>query len=289
MSGTLVLIGQPAEELGEGAVAMIEDGLFERFPLPDFNISFHTFSAIPTGTITYVPGYAMANVDSVDIYVQGRGGHGAYPDTTKDPIYLASQIVVSLQSLVSREVSPLEPAVVTVGAFNAGTKHNIISDNAHLQLTVRSYTDDVRAQLLSGIQRIAANQAASYGLTPEEYPRVEIEETYTPALYNNPELAARAVDAMRDRFGADNVVEASPVMGGEDYSQYHRTEHNIPTFMFWVGGTTQETLDDYTARGLVPPSNHSPFFAPDDPRGSITQATEAMTAVALDILDAGAE
>ncbi|MFY0639000.1 M20 metallopeptidase family protein [Maricaulis maris] len=288
-SGTLVLIGQPAEELGEGAVAMIEDGLFERFPLPDFNISFHTFSAIPTGTITYVPGYAMANVDSVDIYVQGRGGHGAYPHTTKDPIYLASQIVVSLQSLVSREVSPLEPAVVTVGAFNAGTKHNIISDNAHLQLTVRSYTDDVRAQLLSGIERIAANQAASYGLTPEEYPRVEIEETYTPALYNNPELAARAVDAMRDRFGADNVVEASPVMGGEDYSQYHRTEHNIPTFMFWVGGTTQETLDDYTARGLVPPSNHSPFFAPDDPRGSITQATEAMTAVALDILDAGAE
>ncbi|OLF78248.1 peptidase M20 [Maricaulis sp. W15] len=285
-SGTLVLIGQPAEELGEGAVAMIEDGLFERFPLPDFNISFHTFSAIPTGTITYVPGYAMANVDSVDIYVQGRGGHGAYPHTTKDPIYLASQIVVSLQSLVSREVSPLEPAVVTVGAFNAGAKHNIISDGAHLQLTVRSYTDEVREQLLSGIQRIAANQAASYGLTPEEYPRVEIEETYTPALYNSPDLAARAVDTMRSRFGAEAVVEASPVMGGEDFSQYHRTEHNIPTFMFWVGGTTRETLADYTARGLVPPSNHSPFFAPDDPQGSITQATEAMAAVALDILAA---
>ncbi|WP_291845306.1 amidohydrolase [Maricaulis sp.] len=283
-SGTLVLIGQPAEELGEGAVAMIEDGLFERFPLPDFNVSFHTFSAIPTGTITYVPGYAMANVDSVDIYVQGRGGHGAYPHTTKDPIYLASQIVVSLQSLVSREVSPLEPAVVTVGAFNAGTKHNIISDNAHLQLTVRSYTDEVRAQLLSGIRRIAASQAASYGLTPDEYPRVEIEETYTPALYNSPDLAARAVDVMRSRFGTDAVVETSPVMGGEDFSQYHRTEHNIPTFMFWVGGTTQETLEDYGARGLVPPSNHSPFFAPDDPQGSITQATEAMTAVALDIL-----
>ena len=283
-SGTLVLIGQPAEELGEGAVAMIEDGLFERFPQPDFNVSFHTFSAIPTGTITYVPGYAMANVDSVDIYVQGRGGHGAYPHTTKDPIYLASQIVVSLQSLVSREVSPLEPAVVTVGAFNAGTKHNIISDQAHLQLTVRSYTDEVREQLLSGIQRIAAAQAASYGLTPEEYPRVEIEETYTPALYNSPDLAARAVDAMRARFGAEAVVETSPVMGGEDFSQYHRTAANIPTFMFWVGGTTSERLADYTARGLVPPGNHSPFFAPDDPEGSITQAAEAMTAVALDIL-----
>ena len=152
-SGTLVLIGQPAEELGEGAIAMIEDGLFERFPTPDFNLSFHTFSAIPTGTITYVPGYAMANVDSVDIYVHGRGGHGAYPHTTKDPIYLASMIVVNLQSLVSRELSPLEPGVVTVGAFNAGAKHNIISDQAHLQLTVRSYSDETRELLLSGIPR----------------------------------------------------------------------------------------------------------------------------------------
>lgn len=288
-SGTLVLIGQPAEELGLGAMAMIHDGLFERFPQPDYNVSFHTFSAIPTGTITYVPGYAMANVDSVDIYVQGRGGHGAYPHTTKDPVYLASSIVVALQSLVSREISPLDPGVVTVGAFNAGAKHNIISDEAHLQLTVRSYTDEVRQHLLSGIRRVAASQAASYGLTEEEYPRVEIEETYTPALYNNPELASRAVGALRDRFGNEVVVETDPVMGGEDFSRYHRTEANIPTFMFWVGGTTQERLDSYEARGQVPPSNHSPFFAPDDPEGTITQATEALTVVALDILAPSAE
>lgn len=283
-SGTLVLIGQPAEELGLGAGMMLEDGLFERFPQPDFVVSFHTFSAIPAGTITYAPGYAMANVDSVDIYVQGRGGHGAYPHTTKDPIYLASQIVVSLQSLVSRELSPLEPGVVTVGAFNAGTKHNIIGDNAHLQITVRSYTDEVREQLLAGIERVAHNQAASYGLTPEEYPRVEVEDTYTPALYNDPALAARAVAAMRTRFGEDRVVEANSVMGGEDFSRYHRTEHDIPAFMFWVGGTTQARLDSYAERGQVPPSNHSPFFAPDDPRTTITQATEAMTTVALEIL-----
>ncbi|MED5549770.1 MAG: amidohydrolase [Pseudomonadota bacterium] len=283
-SGTLVLIGQPAEELGEGAIAMIEDGLFERFPTPDFNISFHTFSAIPTGTITYVPGYAMANVDSVDIYVRGRGGHGAYPHTTKDPIYLASMIVVGLQSLISRELSPLEPGVVTVGAFNAGAKHNIISDEAHLQLTVRSYSDETRNHLLTGIQRIANAQAEAYGLTEAEYPRIEIEETYTPALYNNPELASRAVGALRARFGNEAVVETDPVMGGEDFSQYHRTEHDIPTFMFWVGGTTQARLDEYTANGQVPPSNHSPFFAPDDPEGTITQAAEAMTSVALDIL-----
>ncbi|MHA6289654.1 M20 metallopeptidase family protein [Maricaulis sp. CAU 1757] len=284
--GTLVLIGQPAEELGEGAGDMLDDGLFERFPLPDFNVSFHTFSAIPAGMITYVPGFAMANVDSVDIYVQGRGGHGAYPHTTKDPIFLAAQIVVALQGLVSRELSPLEPGVVTVGAFNAGTKHNIISDGAHLQLTVRSYTDEVRQQLLTGIERVAHNQAASYGLREDEYPRVEVEETYTPALYNNPELAARAVATMRERFGADRVVEVDPVMGGEDFSRYHRTEHNVPTFMFWVGGTTQERLDSFAERGESPPSNHSPFFAPDDPQTSITQATEAMTAVALDLLAA---
>lgn len=283
-SGTLVLIGQPAEELGLGAVAMLDDGLYERFPLPDFNLSFHTFASTPVGDITYHPGYAMANVDSVDIYVQGRGGHGAYPHTTKDPIYLASQIVVALQGLVSRELNPLEPGVVTVGAFHAGTKHNIIGPEAHLQLTVRSYSDEVRAQLLDGIQRIAAAQAASYGLEPDEYPRVEIEQTYTPSLYNDPVLAARAVSVMRSRFGSDHVREVPPIMGGEDYSQYHRTEHQVPTFMFWVGGTTQQRLEEYDARGQSRPSNHTPEFAPDDPMTTITQATEAMTAVALDLL-----
>lgn len=283
-SGTLVLIGQPAEELGLGAVAMLDDGLYERFPVPDANISFHTFAATPTGQITYHPGYAMANVDTVDVYVQGRGGHGAYPHTTKDPIYLASQIVIALQGLMSREISPLDPGVVTVGAFNAGTKHNIIGPEAHLQLTVRSYSDEVRDHLLSGIQRIAEAQAASYGLTPEEYPRVEIEETYTPALYNNPGLASRAVAAMQTRFGIEAVAEVPPIMGGEDFSQYHRTEENVPTFMFWVGGTTQERLDSFTAQGIAIPSNHTPLFAPDDPQTTITQATEAMTAIALDFL-----
>ncbi len=283
-SGTLVLIGQPAEEIGLGAVAMLADGLYDRFPLPDFNVSFHTFAAVPAGQITYHPGFAMANVDTVDIYVQGRGGHGASPHTTKDPIYLGAQIVLALQGLMSREISPLEPGVVTVGAFNAGLKHNIISDEAHLQLTVRSYSDETRTHLLEGIQRIAEGQAASYGLTPEEYPRVEIEQVYTPALYNNPDLAAQAVAAMQTRFGVEAVNEVPPIMGGEDFSQYHRTEENVPTFMFWVGGTTQATLDSYLEQGIAIPSNHSPFFAPDDPEASITQATEAMTAIALDLL-----
>lgn len=283
-SGTLVLIGQPAEELGLGAQRMLDDGLFTRFPTPDFNLSFHTFSAVPAGRITYVPGFAMANVDTVDVWVQGRGGHGAYPHTTKDPVYLSAQIIVALQSLVSRELSPLDPGVITVGAINAGTKHNIISDEAHLQLTVRSYSDEVRQHLLSGIERVAHAQAASYGLNEDEYPRVVMETPYTPALYNEPTLALRSVEIMRERFGDAAVVEASSIMGGEDFSRYHRTEHAVPTFMFWVGGTTQERLDAYTESGLVAPSNHSPFFAPDAPEVSIIQATEAMTAVALDIL-----
>tara|TARA_R110002096_G_scaffold79621_16_gene187190 strand:+ start:1362 stop:2813 length:1452 start_codon:yes stop_codon:yes gene_type:complete len=283
-AGTLVLIGQPAEEIGLGAGMMIEDGLFERFPLPDYNLSFHTFSGIPTGHIAYVPGYAMANVDSVDITVHGRGGHGAYPQTTKDPIFLSAQIITALQSLVSRELSPLDPGVVTVGAIHGGTKHNIISDEVHLQLTVRSYTDEVRGHLLDGIERIAHGQAASYGLTPEEYPDVEVELPYTPAMYNDPALTARAVAAMEARFGAGAVTEASPVMGGEDFAQFHRTEAAIPSFMFWVGGTTQERLEDFAARNVAAPSNHSPLFAPDDPQASITMAIEASTAVALDLL-----
>lgn len=190
---------------------------------------------------------------------------------------------------MSREISPLEPGVVTVGAFNAGLKHNIISDEAHLQLTVRSYSDETREHLLTGIRRIAEAQAASYGLTPEEYPRIEIEDVYTPALYNNPELAARAVAAMRTRFGTPAVSQVPPIMGGEDFSQYHRTEENVPTFMFWVGGTTQDQLDAYLDQGIAIPSNHSPFFAPDDPAETIGQAAEAMTAIALDILAAEQE
>ena len=283
-SGTLVMIGQPAEEIGLGAGMMIEDGLFERFPMPDYNVSFHTFSGYPAGEIAFVPGYAMANVDSVDIIVHGRGGHGAYPHATKDPVYLSAQIVIALQGLISREISPLDPGVITVGAINGGTKHNIIGDQVHMQLTVRSYTDEVREHLLTGIERIAHAQAASYGLTPEEYPDVEVEEPYTPALYNDPALTDRAVAAMRARFGADAVIETEPVMGGEDFSQFERTAAQIPTFMFWVGGTTQGRLDDFASRGVAPPSNHSPLFAPDDPETTITQAVEAMTAVALDIL-----
>ncbi|NHK27093.1 amidohydrolase [Parvularcula flava] len=282
-SGTLILIAQPAEEIGLGARAMLDDGLYERFPRPDYVVALHDSASLPAGKVAYTPGWALANVDSVDIYVKGVGGHGAYPQTTKDPVVVGASIVTALQTLVSREVSPLEPAVVTVGAFNAGAKHNIISDEAHLQLTVRSYTDEVRAKLLDGIQRIARAQAASVGLPEELYPRIEIEQDYTPSTYNDPELADRLANRFVARFGADNVIQADPVMGGEDFAWYGRLEPKIPTMIFWIGAVSAEKVAAAQAGGEPLPSLHSPFFAPQ-PRPTILTGVEAMTAAALDLL-----
>lgn len=284
-SGTLVLIAQPAEEVGLGAYAMLADGLYERFPTPDAVISHHTWGYMPVGFVRYVPGFAMANVDTVDLYVRGIGSHGASPHLGKDPVVIGSQIVLALQTLVSRELSPFETGVVTVGAFNAGTKHNIISDEAHLQITVRSYTDEVRAQLLAGIERVATGIAMAAGLPEDLMPVMEIEETYTPAVYNDPALSDRAGQVLQARFG-ERVATANPVTGGEDFSRYGRTEEDVPIFMFWVGGAPLDVWAEYAARGETPPANHSPFFYPDA-EGSILVAAEGMTAIALDLFENG--
>ena len=284
-SGTLVMILQPAEELGLGAVAMIEDGLFERFPLPDYNLALHVSAGMPSGKIGYSSGYALANVDSVDIIVKGVGGHGAYPHTTKDPVLVGSHIVAALQSPVSRNIDPQKPAVVTVGSFTAGAKHNIISDEAHLKLTVRSYSDEVRQTLLDGIKRIAINQAASFG-APE--PEIRIDSDYTPATYNDPDLSARADKAISEVLGEENVLQLTAVMGGEDFSQYGRTDHDIPSLIFWVGAVEPEIYRKSAGGALSLPSLHSPFFAPDA-AAAIETGTQAMTATALDILKKPAE
>jgi len=284
-SGTLVLIGQPAEEVGLGAAAMLVDGLYERFPTPDAVVSHHTWGYMPAGEIRYVPGFAMANVDTVDLYVKGIGSHGASPHLGKDPVVIASQIVLALQTLVSRELSPFETGVVTVGAFNAGTKHNIISDEAHLQITVRSYTDEVRQDLLSGIERVANGIAMAAGLPENLMPVIEIDETYTPALYNDPALSTRAGEILEARFG-DRVATTDPVTGGEDFSRYGRTDEDVPIFMFWVGGAPMDVWQEYQARGETPPANHSPFFY-TDAQSSVTVAAEGMTAIALDLFANG--
>ncbi|MFC4724118.1 amidohydrolase [Glycocaulis abyssi] len=284
-SGTLVLIGQPAEEVGLGAYAMLEEGLYERFPVPDAVISHHTWGYVPAGQIRYAPGFAMANVDTVDLHIRGIGAHGASPHLGRDPVVIGSQIVLALQTLVSRELSPFDTGVVTVGAFNAGTKHNIISDEAHLQITVRSYTDEVRERLLTGIERIARGTAMAAGLPEELMPVMEMDEVYTPALYNDPALSDRAGAVLTRRFG-DAVDTASPVTGGEDFSRYGRTEHDVPIFMFWVGGSPQSVWDAAEAAGETPPANHSPFYYPDA-QSAVTMAAEGMTLIALDLFENG--
>ena len=279
-SGTLVMILQPAEEIGLGAKAMIEDGLFEKFPLPDFNIALHVNAGQPSGTVGYSSGFALANVDSVDIIVKGVGGHGAYPHTTKDPVVIGSYIVTALQTLVARNIDPQDPAVVTVGSFTAGAKHNIISDEAHLKLTVRSYSDDVRKTLLDGIVRIAKGQAETFG-APE--PDIRIDSDYTPSTYNDPELSARVGAAIGTAIGAENVKLLPAVMGGEDFSQYGRTDADIPGIIFWLGAVEPEKYEKAKSASLPLPSLHSPFFAPDAKK-TIETGVTAMTAAAIDLL-----
>ncbi len=286
-SGTLVMIGQPAEERGAGARMMLADGLYTRFPKPQYVLAFHDAAQFPAGKIGYTPGYALANVDSVDITVKGVGGHGAYPQTTKDPIVLASRIVGALQTLVSREISPLDSAVVTVGSFHAGAKHNIISDEAKLQLTVRSYSDEVRDHLLDGIARIAKGEAIAAGMPDDKMPVVSVDKNeYTPSTYNTPEFTEEMAAYLKTSFGADRVVQMPPVMGGEDFSRFGREDKSIKSLIVWVGGVPQAEYDAAKKEGRTLPSLHSPFWAPDAP-AVISTATEALTAMTMKLMAKG--
>lgn len=283
-SGTLVMILQPGEETGEGAQAMLADGLYTRFPKPTHAIAFHDSASLQAGTIGYTPGPAAANVDSVDLLVRGLGGHGAVPQQTKDPIVLASRIVGALQTLVSRELDPQDAAVVTVGSFQGGTKHNIISDEATLLITVRSYSDETREMLLSGIERIARGEAISAGVPEDRMPVVTIRrDEFTPAVVNTPGLTDATLALFRSRFGEERVRQVPPPMVGEDFSRYHKTDPKVESMLFWVGGVP---ADKWQAAGgdlqkLV--SLHSPFWAPDAEK-VIGTATEAMVTAALGVL-----
>jgi hippurate hydrolase len=282
-SGTLVMIGQPAEEVGLGAKAMLDDGLYKRFPRPDVAIAFHDSSSLPAGMIGYTDGYAMANVDSVDLTVKGVGGHGAYPQLARDPIVLAARIVTALQTLVSREVDPLESGVVTVGSFLGGSKHNIIPDEVKLQITVRSYTPEVRKILIDGIARIARGEAIAAGMPEDRMPVMTLRDELTPATFNTQPLTGRIIGAFSRRFGASRVVTAKPQMGGEDFSYYHHTDKSIQSLIFRVGGVPRAKWDAVKGDVTKLPSLHSPFWAPD-PEITIAAATEAMTTAALTVL-----
>jgi amidohydrolase len=262
---------------------MLEDGLFERFGEPDYNLSLHTIATLPAGTVGFVPGWMMANVDSVDILLRGVGGHGAYPHAAKDPVVLAAAIIMDLQTLVSREIHPTAPGVVTVGSIHAGTKHNIIPDEAKLQLTVRSYSDEVRETLLSGIERIAVKQAEAMGISGDLRPEVTVLDEYTPALWNDPALVERGVKAMRAALGDAAVVEVPKEMGGEDFARYGRTEASIPSFMIRLGTVPRARFDAAQRGEVTLPSLHSPFYAPD-PAPTLETGRRALTAMLLDLM-----
>lgn len=281
--GTLVMILQPAEETGTGARAMLEDGLYNRFPRPTHAIAFHDSAGLEAGKIGYTPGYALANVDSVDISVKGVGGHGAYPQATKDPIVLGARIVTSLQTLVSREQDPQDPAVVTVGSFQGGTKHNIIPDEAKLQLTVRSYSDETRAKLIKGIERIARGEAIAAGVPDDRMPTVSVKDEFTPSTYNPPEFAEQMAGLLRGHFPEGQVVKTPAAMGGEDFGRYYRADKSINSFIFWVGGVPSDQMAKAQAGQLSLPSLHSPFWAPQADK-VIATASEAMTILAEAIL-----
>jgi len=283
-SGTLVMIGQPAEERGAGARKMLADGLYERFPRPDYALALHVTPSLETGVVGYHTGYALANVDSVDITIRGVGGHGAYPHMTKDPVVIAAQTIMALQTIVSRELNPVETGVVTVGSIHGGTKHNVISNEVKLQLTVRSYTDEARELLLDAIRRITLGVARTAGVPADKEPTITVDDReFTPATYNSPELEERLLPTWTAVLGEGAIVTTPTQMGGEDFSEYGRVEPKIPIYILWLGTMDRERIEA-AERGERPlPSLHSPLYWPV-PGKSIETGVKVMTASVLELM-----
>lgn len=276
-SGTVVCIGQPAEERAGGAKAMLEDGLFERFPRPDYALALHVSNDLEAGKVGVRAGPSMANVESVDVIVRGRGGHGAAPHTTIDPIVIAAKLVLDLQTIGSREIDPIAPSVVTVGSIHGGSKHNIIDAECRLQITIRSYTPEVHEAIKQAIVRKARAAAASAG-APE--PEVTFSE-FTPALHNDPELAERCAAAFRRALGDDHVVPTQPAMVAEDFGRFGAA--GVPILMFRLGTIAPERMARLQAAGEPLPALHSPTYYPDvEP--SLETAVRATTAAILELM-----
>ncbi len=274
--GTVMLIGQPAEEVVRGAKGMLSDALYERFGRPNYAIAIHDWALLESGKVGFRPGFVMANSDSVDITVRGVSGHGASPERTKDPVVLASEIVIALQTIVSRENSPLDPVVVTVGSIHGGLKRNIIPDEVKLYLTVRTYKSDVRQRVLASIERIAKGIALAAGAPA---PIVEVLNESTPATFNDPPLTERWVSAVRRELGAPNLVPMDPVMVSEDFGRFG-LEGKIPAVMLMVGAADPAKI----ASGAALPSLHSSAFAPTPLDTVLKTAIRTVVAGALDLL-----
>lgn len=281
--GTLVLLGQPAEEVIDGARAVIRDGLYDRFPKPDYVIALHDSADLEAGKIGYTPGFAMASSTSVDIKIRGLGGHGARPESTKDPIVVAAQVIMALQTIVSREDWPLDPVVVTVGSIHGGTKHNIIPDEVDLQLTVRAYKEEVRKRVLASIERITKGIALAAGIPADRAPLIKVSETQiTSATYNEPQLTERLAAAFARALGQENVVKLEPVMMSEDFG-YLSLDQKIPATLFTLGAVDPAKVKQSKETGTRLPSLHSALFEPL-PEPTLRTGIKAMTSAVLELL-----
>jgi len=279
-----MFIGQPAEEAVGGARALLKGGLYNRFGKPDFALGFHDKHDLQTGHIGVTPGYTYANVDSVDVTVRGIGGHGAYPHKTKDPIVLAAEMINAWQTIASRENNPIDPVVVTVGSIHGGTKHNIISDEVKMQLTIRTYKPEVRDRVLAAIDRIAKGIASAGGVPPDRAPVVSIsKDQYTPSTYNNPDLTKRLIQVWKKALGPDNVEIVDPTMGGEDFSEYSLPDHAIPAVDFHIGAVDPEKIAQFKKEGKELPTLHSSKFAPV-PEPTIKVGIIGMTSAVLELM-----
>ncbi len=285
-AGTLVLVAQPAEEIVAGAKAMLADGLYTRFPKPDYVLALHTTSSLAAGVIGYGEGGPfLASVNSMDIHVRGVGGHGSAPHSTKDPVVLASQIVLALQTIVSRELKPGTPAVVTVGTIHGGLKRNIIPDDVKLELTLRAFDEKVMAHLIASIRRICAGVAQAAGLPDDRLPVITLTPEAVAVTSNNPALARRLAGTFLEWFGRDRAKVQEPIMGAEDFSEYSRDQ--VPISMWWVGGTDPERIAESERTGVPVPSNHSATFAPI-PEPTLKACVTSMTAAVLELMGSAA-
>ncbi|HHH49654.1 MAG TPA: amidohydrolase [Saprospiraceae bacterium] len=279
--GTLMLIGQPAEEIGAGAKLMLDAGLYQKFGVPDYGIGLHSSPTIKAGKIGTAKGYTMASVESVDIKVFGVGAHGASPHMSIDPVVLASMMVMEFQTIVSRSLKPVNPAVVTVGAIQGGVKHNIIPDEVTLKLTVRTYTEEVRQLVNKRLREIARGTAIAAGLPEDKMPVVIIPENGTPANYNDPDLIDKLNASASKVIGKENIEETEALMLGEDFSRYGQTADKVPTVLFWLGTVTDEKIKAGDLPGL-----HSPYYFPT-PEKTLTTGVGVMSQTLLDLFKEG--
>lgn len=282
--GTILAVAQPGEEISAGARDMLADGLFSRFPLPDYALAYHVSPDLPAGTIGYHPGAIFAGVNSATLTIYGEGGHGAMPHTTIDPVVLAARTIMALQTAVSREINPVLPAVITVGSIHGGTRPNIIPSEVTMQLTLRFFDDAVYRQIQDALYRIPRGIAISAGVAEEKMPLVEIAEQFTPPVANNPALVESAVKSMSGILGEKNLISVNPATVGEDFGRYGRTEENIPITLMWLGAVNNDLWNRSIKEEFTLPALHNEAFLPDY-RPTLTTGVKAMTRTMIDLFN----